>query len=92
MKLKIPLDFREASEHVEPPCLRLVPVKLNNVVITGLDLFFINLSNIIVVDTKFCSVTWHHQRRPFARVLACKTVKTRRGWPAKPPRTVKSVK
>jgi len=27
----------------------------------------------------FCPVTWHHQRRPFVRVLACKTRKTRRG-------------
>jgi hypothetical protein len=45
-----------------------------------------------IVDTNFCPVTWHHQRRPFARVLACKTVKTRRGWPAEPPLTVKSVK
>jgi hypothetical protein len=45
-----------------------------------------------IVDTNFFPVTWHHQRRPFARVLTCKTVKTRRSWPAEPPPTVKSVK
>jgi hypothetical protein len=30
------------------------------------------------VDDIFESVTWHHQRRPFIRVLTCKTGKTRR--------------
>jgi exosome complex RNA-binding protein Csl4 len=32
-----------------------------------------------IVDAIFCPVMWHHQRRPFVRVLACKTRKTRRG-------------
>jgi hypothetical protein len=44
------------------------------------------------VDTNFCPVTWHHWRRPFAHALACKTVKTRWGWPAKTPPTINSVK
>jgi hypothetical protein len=44
----------------------------------------------IVVDV-FEPVTWHHQRRPSIRAPTCKTAKTRRGWPAEPPPTIKSV-
>jgi hypothetical protein len=32
----------------------------------------------LLVDAIFCLVTWHSQRRPFVRILACKTAKTRR--------------
>jgi hypothetical protein len=47
---------------------------------------------ILFVDAIFCPVTWHHQRRPFVRVLACKTAKTRRGLAGEASPTVKSVK
>jgi hypothetical protein len=45
----------------------------------------------VLVGDIFEPVTWHHQRRPFIRALTCKTIKTRRGWPAEPPPTIKSV-
>jgi hypothetical protein len=44
-----------------------------------------------IVDDIFEPVTWHHHRRPFVRAPTCKTIKTRRGWPAEPPPTIKSV-
>jgi exosome complex RNA-binding protein Csl4 len=31
----------------------------------------------LLVDAIFCLVTWHSQRRPFVRILACKTAKAR---------------
>jgi hypothetical protein len=45
----------------------------------------------IFVEDIFEPGTWHHQRRPFIRALTCKTGKARRGWPSKPPPTIKSV-
>jgi hypothetical protein len=47
--------------------------------------------SILIVGDIFEPVTWHHQRRPFIRAPTCKTAKTRRGWPAEPPPTIKSV-
>jgi hypothetical protein len=47
--------------------------------------------DIIYVEDIFGPVMWHHQRRPFICALTYKTTKTRRGWSAEPPPTIKLV-